>query len=156
MTINFQNALILSFRKLFPCFQKIWQVSTNLFPKLVSIFWKCYKMLLGSQKWISKYWPKWGAHSPPTWSGKIGFLEITKNVGGVGKFWMVVAIIFYVVEFNQPQIPKKVHEQLSLAIRKPEISPFRAQNGIFITSAPDFSVADQRISESAVDSWITM
>ena len=153
MEINFQSALILSFRKLFQYFQKIWNVSTRLFPKIYSIF---LKMLLGSQKWISKSGPKCGVNPPPTWSDKFGFLEITKNVGGVGKFWMVVAIIFYVVEFNQPGIPKKVHEQLSLAIRKPEISPFRAQKGIFITSAPNFSVADQRISESPVDSWITM
>ena len=143
MEINFQNALISSFRKLFQYFQKIWNVSTMLFPKIYFIF---LKMLLGSQKWISKSGPKWGAHSPLIWSDEIGFLEIARNLGGVEKIWMVVAIIFYVVEFNLSRIPKKVHEQLSLAIRKSEISPFRAQNGIFITSAPDFSVADQRNS----------
>ena len=95
MEINFQNALILSFRKLFQYFQKIWQVNTNLFPKIKFIFWKCQLLPLGSQKWISKSGPKCGANCPPTWSGKFGFLEITKNVGGVGKFWMVVATIFY-------------------------------------------------------------
>ena len=51
MEINFQNALISSFRKLFQYFQKIWKVSTTLFPKLVSIF---LKMLRGSQNRLPK------------------------------------------------------------------------------------------------------
>ena len=141
------------FESFFSISKRFGTLVQGCFRKYILFFWKCYLVRKnGSQNLDQSAVP----NPPPTWSGKIGFLEITKNMGGVGKFWMVVAIIFYVVEFNQPQIPKKVHEQLSLAIRKPEISPFRAQNGIFITSAPDFSVADQRISESPVDSWITM
>ena len=46
MAIDFQNACILSFWKLFQCFQKIWKINTTLFPKLVLIF---LKSLCGSQ-----------------------------------------------------------------------------------------------------------
>ena len=46
MAINFQNACILSFWKLFQCFQKIWKINTTLFPKIVLIF---LKSLCGSQ-----------------------------------------------------------------------------------------------------------
>ena len=55
MIINFQNALTSSFRNLFQCFQKIWQVSTTLLPKIFYIF---QRMLPGSQNWLPKLDPK--------------------------------------------------------------------------------------------------
>ena len=62
MEMNFQNACILSFQKLFQYFQKIWKVSTALFPKLVSIF---LKMLRGSQNVLPNQEPKSETNPPP-------------------------------------------------------------------------------------------
>ena len=149
--MNFQNALILSFRKLFQCFQKIWKANTALLPKREFIF---QKLPFGSQNWLSNLDLKPLPNSPPY--RKFRFLEIARNVGGVGKVWLVEMIISYVVEFSWPGIRGKVHQQPHIWFWKSKFSEFETQNVIFITSDPNFSASGDRISFLTVNSSITM
>ena len=85
--MNFQNACILSFLKLFQYFQKIWKVSAALFPKLVSIF---LKMMCGSQNVLPNQESKSETNPPHTLT-----LESLCSVCGqrIEKFWVNEMIV---------------------------------------------------------------
>ena len=87
METDFQNACILSFQKLFHYFQKIWKVSTTLFPKLVSIF---LKMLPGMKNEFQNQLPNLRQIPPHTLT-----LESLCSVCGerIENFWVTKMIV---------------------------------------------------------------